>query len=154
MIEGAPFAIQALERWPDKVRVAEADDGVPGITIEGRRYPEPTGPGAGCPPANSLNTAEGIDPTTVGGMLADADREGIDRMVLYPSLGIAIPGFEDPVFAGEFAGLYNRYVGDWCRDRSRLGHPWQIRHRCNLLLRFVYCSVCIKTICHGATVLA
>ena len=75
MIEGAPFAIQALERWPDKVRVAEADDGVPGITIEGRRYPEPTGPGAGCPPANSLNTAEGIDPTTVGGMLADADRE-------------------------------------------------------------------------------
>ncbi|MFP6610491.1 MAG: amidohydrolase family protein [Deltaproteobacteria bacterium] len=116
MIEGAPFAIQALERWPDKVRVAEADDGVPGITIEGRRYPEPTGPGAGCPPANSLNTAEGIDPTTVDGMLADADREGIDRMVLYPSLGIAIPGFEDPVFAGEFAGLYNRYVGDWCRD--------------------------------------
>ncbi len=116
MIEGTPFAIEALERWPEKVRVVETDGGVPGITIEGRRYPESTGPGAGCPPDWGMNTAEGIDPSTVEGMLRDADREGIDRMVLYPSLGIAIPGFEDPVFGGEIARLYNHFIGDWCRD--------------------------------------
>lgn len=116
MIEGAPFALEALERWPDKVRVAVSEGGMPGMTIEGRRYPEPTGPGAGCPPEHSLNSAEGLDPGSVEGMLHDADREGIDRMVLYPSLGIAIPGFEDARFAAEFAEVYNRFVADWCRD--------------------------------------
>ena len=116
VIEGASFAQQALERWPDKVGFEQAADGSMGFLIEGRRYPEPEGPGAGCPPQHGLTSAEGVDPSTVEGMLRDADREGIDRMVLYPSLGLAAPTIRDAGFAAEFAALYNQYIAEWTRD--------------------------------------
>jgi predicted TIM-barrel fold metal-dependent hydrolase len=116
VIEGAPFARQALERWPDHFGFQVSDDGVPSVVIEGRRYPEYEGPGAGCPPQHGVSDAEGIDPSSVAGMLADADRDHIDEMVLYPSMGLAVPSLEDPTFAAGFAELYNEFIADWCKQ--------------------------------------
>ncbi len=116
VIEGASFAGEALKRWPDRLAYRTSNDGSGGFYIEGRRYPEPDGPGAGCPPEHGVTTAPGIDPHTVAGMLADADRDHIDQMVLYPSMGLAAPSLEDPVFAEGFCSLYNEFIADWCRQ--------------------------------------
>ena len=116
VVEGASFARQALARWPERVKYQTGPDGKGGFTIEGRRYPEPEGPGAGCSAgARPQRRATGIDPHTIEGMLRDADREKIDRMVLYPSMGLAVPTFHDLRFAAEFAALYNDFIADWCK---------------------------------------
>ena len=116
VVEGAALAVAALERWPDRVAFRKGEDGRGGFFIEGRRYPEFEGPGAGCPPEHGLSDAPGINPHSVDGMLADADREGIERMVLFPSLGLAVPSFRDQAFAAGFAALYNEFVADWCKQ--------------------------------------
>jgi predicted TIM-barrel fold metal-dependent hydrolase len=123
VIEGIPFAREALQRWPDRVKVEKTPEGTPYFAIEGRRYPEQTGPGAGCPPQHGLCRAAG-DVTTPAGVLADADREGIDQMVLFPSLGLGTASIADPAFAAEFARLYNRFIADWCKEgEGRLFAP-------------------------------
>jgi hypothetical protein len=114
IIEGIPFAAQALARWPGKVQVMQAPGGTPYLAMEGRRYPHQEGPGAGCPPQHGIHTAAG-DVNSPAGVLADADREGIDRMVLFPSLGLGAAGIEEPAFAVDFAGVYNRFVADFCK---------------------------------------
>ncbi len=117
MVEGASFGMEALTRWPDHMSFRPNEDGSGGnLVIEGRRYPEPEGPGAGCPPQFGLTAAEGADPHSLAGVLADADREGIDQMVLYPSLGLAAPSLEDPTFAAGFAALYNEFTADYCKQ--------------------------------------
>ena len=98
VIEGIGLASEALSRWPDKVKLARTSDGTPVFTIEGRVYPESHGPGAGCPPQHGLSE-DADDPHSPAGIVADADREGIDQMVLFPSLGLGVPGIEDPAFA-------------------------------------------------------
>ncbi len=65
VIEGATFAKQALSRWPDRVKFESGNDRTGGFFIEGRRYPESEGPGAGCPPQHGVSRAEGINPHTV-----------------------------------------------------------------------------------------
>ena len=110
--EGAALGRAAMERWPEHVVLKT--DGRPALVIEGRRYPEPEGPGAGCPPEHGLSKVDGINPYTVEGVLADADRDGIDRMVLYPSFGLCAPSLEDPDFAAGFARLYNEWIAGWC----------------------------------------
>ena len=40
-----------------------------------------------------------MDPGTVDGVLANADTDGIDEMVLFPSFGLCVPTLEDPVLA-------------------------------------------------------
>ena len=47
--EGPSLAVEALQRWPQ--HVVPRDDGR-GLMIEGRSYPEDSGPGAGCPGAD------------------------------------------------------------------------------------------------------
>ncbi len=116
VIEGAKFAVEVIRRFPDKVAFRSEDDGFKGFRIEGRRYPEPEGPGAGCPPEHGITTAEGVDPSSVAGVLADADREGIDQMVLFPSMGLAVPSLHDLEFAAQFAALYNEFIADWCKQ--------------------------------------
>ena len=115
VVEGASFAKLALARWPELVKFHAPTVGRAGFTLEGRRYPEDQGPGAGCPPQHGLSTVPGISPLTVEGMLADADKEGIDRMVLYPSMGLAAPTLRDPSFAAGFSALYNEFIADWCK---------------------------------------
>jgi predicted TIM-barrel fold metal-dependent hydrolase len=121
MIEGAAFAARLFERFPEHVAFRPAGNGRGSLLFEGRRYPEFEGPGAGCPPDHGVCEAEGIDPGSVAGTLRDADREQIDRMVLFPSMGLAVPSFEDPEFAAGFARLYNGHLADWCAESgSRL----------------------------------
>src|SRR5215831_20131079 len=79
--EGSVLAQRAMERWPDYINISF--DGRPLLVIEGRRYPEFEGPGAGCPPEHGLSKRDGINPYTLEGVLADADRDHIDTMVLY-----------------------------------------------------------------------
>lgn len=48
VVEGREFLVQILERFPDKIRLATPGEGA-GLYIEGRAYPQSSGPGAGCP---------------------------------------------------------------------------------------------------------
>ena len=91
--EGASLAVEAMQRWPDHI-TPRADGRA--LVIEGRHYPEADGPGAGCPREHGLSTADGIDYSSAEGVLGDADRDHIDTMVLYPSLGLCAPSLEDP----------------------------------------------------------
>src|SRR6476661_8582295 len=109
--EGASLAIEAMQRWPE--HITPRSDGR-ALVIEGRNYPEADGPGAGCPREHGLSTADGIDYSSAEGVLADADRDQIDTMVLYPSLGLCAPTLEDPDFAAGFARLYNQWIADYC----------------------------------------
>ena len=88
VIEGATFAREALERFPEQVELRSGENG--GLYIEGRPYPDTRGPGAGCPPQHAMVDHD-PNPHTVEGMLADADRDRIDRMVLFPSMALAVP---------------------------------------------------------------
>jgi uncharacterized protein len=78
------------------------------LVIEGRNYPEDSGPGAGCPREHGLSAVAGINYSSAEGVLGYADRDHIDTMVLYPSLGLSTPSLEDPEFAAGFARLYNQ----------------------------------------------
>ncbi|MEA2626881.1 MAG: uncharacterized protein QOD06_2926 [Candidatus Binatota bacterium] len=101
---------ECLKRWPEVFTIGA--DGQ--ATTEGRRYPDPEGPGAGCPPEHGLSRAEGINPFSADGVLADADRDGIDQMVFYPSFGLRGPTIRDPAVAVGFAELYNEWIAAWC----------------------------------------
>lgn len=111
ILEGPLFFAEALKRWPDKIRVAGGAQ--PGIEVEGRRYPDPEGPGAGCPPEHGVITTPGADPYSVEGVLTDAAKEGIDQMVLFPSFGLGLPTFEDLTFGAEIAGFFNDWIRQW-----------------------------------------
>ncbi|MGB6515009.1 MAG: amidohydrolase, partial [Mycobacterium sp.] len=109
--ENPSLAIEAMKRWPQ--RVTASPDRKPRLVIEGRNYPEDRGPGAGCPPEHGISTAPNINCRSVEGVLGDADRDHINTMVLYPSLGLCAPTLEDPEFAAGFARLYNRWIADF-----------------------------------------
>ena len=109
--EGASLVVEAMQRWPDYI---EPRKDVPGLVIEGRNYPESSGPGAGCPTEHGISAAEGINCRSAEGVLGDADRDQIDTMVLYPSLGLCTPTLEDTEFAAGFARLYNEWIADYC----------------------------------------
>ena len=107
----AELTRECLRRWPEAFTLSDKGE----LLTEGRRYPEPEGPGAGCPPEHGLSQVDGINPFSPEGMLADADRDGIDHMVFYPSFGLRAPSIESHKVAIEFAQLYNEWVADWCR---------------------------------------
>ncbi|EUA35690.1 amidohydrolase family protein [Mycobacterium xenopi 3993] len=110
--ENPTLAVEAIKRWPQYVH--PSGDGTPRLVIEGRRYPEDRGPGAGCPPEHGISKAADIHCRSTEGVLTDADRDHIDTMVLYPSLGLCTPSLEDPEFAAGFARLYNQWIADYC----------------------------------------
>src|SRR5690349_16126636 len=114
VIEGRELIKELLERFPDKIRLSrDGEDGA--LIMEGRPYRQSRGPGAGCPAAEGLCLDRGANPFTPEGVLADADREGIDTMVFFPSVGLGLPGFLDVAFATEFARLYNAWLAGYCR---------------------------------------
>ena len=61
----------------------------------------------------------GYDPTA---RLAVLDAEGIDRVLLYPTIGICWEGnVTDPALATAYTRAYNRWIADFCRyDPKRL----------------------------------
>jgi predicted TIM-barrel fold metal-dependent hydrolase len=117
--ESAEFFAELLARFSDQV-VLRTDTKL-GVLVEGRPIPDYEGPGAGCPPDHGLTTAPGLDPTSADGVLANADTDGIDHMVLYPSFGLCVPSIEDPALGRGVARLYNRWVSEFCaKGQGRL----------------------------------
>ncbi|HZN20075.1 MAG TPA: amidohydrolase family protein [Micromonosporaceae bacterium] len=117
--EGVELINTALTTWPDLFR--RRTDGVPGIMIEGRPYPQVEGPGAGCPPGHGLLKVDGIDPLHLDGVLADASRDGIEDMVLFPGLGHFALSIEDRSASVGLARLYNEWLAAFCaRSGGRL----------------------------------
>ena len=47
-------------------------------------------------------------------MLANADTDGIDEMVLFPSFGLCVPTIEDPVLGAGLARMYNQWASEFC----------------------------------------
>jgi predicted TIM-barrel fold metal-dependent hydrolase len=113
VIEGRELMAELIERFPDKIRFANPGEGT-ALFIEGRAYPQSTGPGAGCRFDEGMCIDRGANPFSVDGVLADADREGIDAMVFFPSAALGLPGYEDRRFAAEMARAYNRWLAGYC----------------------------------------
>ena len=119
VVEPVEFFGELFQRFPDHVRLR--DDTKLGVLIEGRPYPDYEGPGAGCPPEHGLTDAPGLDPRTVDGVLANADTDGIDEMVLFPSFGLCVPTLEDPELGAGLARMYNRWAAEFCsKSQGRL----------------------------------
>lgn len=114
VIEGRELIAEMMERFPDKIRFSAPGDGGTALYIEGRPYPQSSGPGAGCRAEEGMSLDRGANPFTPDGVLADADKEGIDRMVFFPSAALGLPGYVDQQFAGEFARAYNRWMAGYC----------------------------------------
>jgi uncharacterized protein len=113
----AEMAPECLKRWPNEFTF-DAENRQ--IRTEGRRYPEFEGPGAGCPPEHGLSTSPGINPYSPEGTLADADKDGIDVMVFYPSFALRAPSIESRKVAAEFCDFYNEWIASWCaRGKGR-----------------------------------
>lgn len=60
-----------------------------------------------------LDCKGGYDPHA---RIAYMDQEGIDAAALFPSLGLALGGIEDPRQAAACYRAYNRWIADFCRD--------------------------------------
>src|SRR5712664_1175259 len=116
VIEGQELMAELLARFPDKIRMARPDEEGAALVIEGRRYPNASGPGAGCHAKHGMCLDRGANPFTAAGVLRDADREGIDGMVFFPSAALGLPAFTDLPISAEFARLYNRWLAGYCRQ--------------------------------------
>lgn len=116
LVEGMSFMAEALARFGEHMRLEPDEESGVALYIEGRRYPQSSGPGRGVSTQHSTCHERGIDPSTVAGVLADAGREGIGTMVLYPSLALGVPGFRDLTFARGFADHYNHFAASWCAE--------------------------------------
>jgi uncharacterized protein len=119
MIESPSFFAELLGRFPDQVTVRT--DTTLGVLVEGRAYPDAHGPGAGCPPEKGMTEAEGVDPRSPASVMANADTDGIDTMVLFPSFGLCVPTIEDPSLGSAVARAYNAWAAEFCgRSDGRL----------------------------------
>ena len=87
--ETPSLAIEALKRWPDHVRAST--DGKARLVIEGRNYPEDSGPGAGCPPEHGISKAPDINCRSVEGVLGDADQADVILLGVDPGFGRDLP---------------------------------------------------------------
>jgi uncharacterized protein len=110
--ESVGLISRAMERWPDKITLRT--DGVLGIVIEGRPYPQVGGPGTGPHPDHGFMNRADSDPYHVAGVLTDADRDGIDQMVLYPGFGNFALSVVDRDLATGIARMYNEWVAEYC----------------------------------------
>jgi predicted TIM-barrel fold metal-dependent hydrolase len=103
-----------IRRFPDQVGIRT--DGVLGVIIEGRAYPDPEGPGAGCPADQGVSEEPGLDATTAAGILANADADGIDEMVLFPSFAMCVPSIRDARLGAAMARMYNEWAAALIAD--------------------------------------
>ncbi|MHB8328674.1 MAG: amidohydrolase family protein [Acidimicrobiales bacterium] len=112
VVEPVEFFMELFQRFPDHVGLRT--DTKLGMVIEGRPYPDFEGPGAGCPPEHGLSDAPGLDPKSVDGVLGNADTDGIDEMVLFPSFGLCVPTLRDPALGAGHARMYNQWAAELC----------------------------------------
>jgi hypothetical protein len=119
MIEPPSLFGELMGRFPDQIGIRT--DTALGVLVEGRPYPEYSGPGAGCPPEKGMTDAPGVDPGSPAGVVANAEADGIDTMVLFPSFGLCVPTIEDPALGSAVARIYNTWAADFCaRSGGRL----------------------------------
>src|SRR3989454_10911734 len=116
VIEGPELMAELLARFPEKIRMARPEGGGAALAIGGGRYPTASGPGGGCHAKHGMCLERGANPFTAEGVMRDADREGIDAMVFFPSAALGLPAFTDLAFAAECARLYNRWLAGYCRQ--------------------------------------
>ncbi|HVN85933.1 MAG TPA: amidohydrolase family protein [Candidatus Binatia bacterium] len=114
IIEGRELMAELMQRFPDKIRFAESMDDGSALVIEGRRYPQATGPGAGCRAEEGMCLDRGANPFTPEGVLKDADLEGIEQMIFFPSATLGLPAYTDQRFAAEVAHRYNQWLASYC----------------------------------------
>jgi uncharacterized protein len=115
------------DRVPERYRAAAperrpASDSHLRLTLEGKAWPKPSGPGIGVggPYRKSHPRREGMkDPKA---RLSDMDSEGIEVAVLFGGgLGGTIPALEDSGLAIELARARNTWVAEYCSEnRERL----------------------------------
>jgi predicted TIM-barrel fold metal-dependent hydrolase len=110
--ESVDLISRTIKRWPDQISVRT--DGILGVVIEGRPYPQVTGPGTGPHPDHGFMHRTDADPFHVTGVLADADRDGIDEMVLYPGFGNFALSVVGRDLATGIARMYNEWVAAYC----------------------------------------
>ena len=116
VIEGRELMLELMQRFPDKLCMSDTPQDGSALLIEGRRYPQAFGPGAGCRAEEGMCLDRGANPFSVDGVLQDADKEGIDTMVFFPSAALGLPAYDDQHFAAEVARSYNRWLADYCRQ--------------------------------------
>jgi predicted TIM-barrel fold metal-dependent hydrolase len=112
LLEGGEFVLELAAAHPEKVKLPPGGEG-PGALIEGKRYPNSHGPGCGVDAQTSI-TPKATNPFEPAGVIADAEREGIEVMVAYPSLGLGASTFDDLDFAEDFARRWNRWAARFC----------------------------------------
>ena len=110
--ESVDLISRAMKRWPDQITLRT--DGILGVIIEGRPYPQVGGPGTGPHPDHGVMHHPDADPSHVAGVLADADRDGIDQMVLYPGFGNFALSVVDRDLAVGIARMYNEWIAGYC----------------------------------------
>src|SRR5712691_11161859 len=93
LLETGELILELAEAHPDKVKLPAAGE-VVGALIEGKRFPQSSGRGCGVDAATSI-TPKATNPFEPAGYVADIDREGIDLVVCYPSLGLGAAAFDD-----------------------------------------------------------
>ena len=113
LCEAGGFIVELLEAYPDKITLPSGGQRA-GALIEGKSFPNSTGRGCGVDTPTSL-TPKANNPFDPLGVVADADREGIDVMVCYPSLGLGATAFDDAAFAEDFARRWNRWAAGFCQ---------------------------------------
>jgi len=116
VVEGHDLMAELMGRYPDKVRLNLGGEAGTALFIEGRPYPQSSGPGAGCRAEEGMCLERGANPFTVEGVLHDADREGIDRMVFFPNATLGLPAYTDQTFAADVARMYNTWLARYCRQ--------------------------------------
>ncbi|MBI1814780.1 MAG: amidohydrolase [Deltaproteobacteria bacterium] len=119
IIEGRELMAELMQRFPDKISFAESMEDGSALVIEGRRYPQATGPGAGCRAEEGMCLDRGANPFTPEGVLKDADIEGIEQMVFFPSAALGLPAFTDQTFAAEVARRYNHWLAQYCQHNPQ-----------------------------------
>ncbi|MGH7896800.1 MAG: amidohydrolase family protein [Candidatus Binatia bacterium] len=72
--------------------------------------------GAGAVNSYEANCPGGFDPHA---RLRDLDQEGIDAVVLYPTLGLLLGGVEGPELYNGLCRAYNRWLADYCSTAPR-----------------------------------
>ena len=109
LLETADFILELAEAHPGRVEMPDPARGPGGARIEGKPFPRSEGRGCGVDTATSI-TPKATNPFEPAGILRDADAEGIDVMIAYPSLGLGATAFTDPAFAEDFCRRWNRWA--------------------------------------------
>ena len=109
LLETADFILELAEAHPGRVELPDPARGPGGARIEGKPFPRSTGRGCGVDTATSI-TPKATNPFEPAGIVRDADTEGIEVMIAYPSLGLGATAFTDPAFAEDFCRRWNRWA--------------------------------------------